>query len=154
MQMVQPLQQPTAVGPHQRSHIGHRADAKQIPGHADGFWFVQNIGNGMGQHIGQPHAGESAVRRALRGGGRMNERSHGRPLRRDRVVIGHDHLHRQTCGQFEGFPRGNTVINGDQQSHAIVVEPLHHGGIEAISLLHPRGDSGFRLSTQRGQRPQ
>ena len=54
MQMVQPLQQPTAVGLHQRSHIGHRADAKQIPGHADRFWFVQHIGNGMGQHIGQP----------------------------------------------------------------------------------------------------
>ena len=51
MQVVQPIQQPTAVGPYQRSHIGHRADAEQIPGNADGFWFVQHIGNGMGQRL-------------------------------------------------------------------------------------------------------
>ena len=51
------------------------------------------------------------------------------------------------CGQFEGL-RGNTVINGDQQTHAIVVELPHHGGI----MSYPssiREDSGFRLSTQR-----
>ena len=84
----------------------------------------------------------------------MNERGHGRPFRRDRVVIGHDHLHGQTCGQFEGFPRGNSVINGDQKPHSIVIEPLHHGGIEAISLLHPRRNRWLRLSAQRSQRPQ
>ena len=74
-------------------------------------------------------------------------------LRRDGVVIGHDHLQSQSISTLQGFSRADAVVDGHQQLDALLRQALHHGGIEAIALALPAGNRRLRFGPQTAQHP-
>ena len=64
------------------------------------------------------------------------------------MVIRDDHLHPQRLGPLQCRCCTDAVIHGGQQAHTLLMEPLHHGRIEAIALLHAAGNGGFRHAAQ------
>ena len=55
------------------------------------------------------------------------------------MVIGHDHVHAEGGGTFQGRAGTDTVVDGDQQGHPCCGETFHHGHIQSVAVIHAAG---------------
>ena len=153
MQLRQALLQPAAIHTSQRRHVGDGANAEQIQGCAQRLGVAQSLGHSSRQDVGQTHASQTAVGRARRCEGWMQQSQERWTLRRNGVVIGHDHLQAQPFSTFQGFSRADAVVDGHQQLDALLSQALHHGGIEAIALALPARNRRLGFGPQTAQHP-
>ncbi len=61
------------------------------------------------------------------------------------MVVGDDDLEAKRLGALEGFPCGDPVVDGDQQSNALSGQLLHHRDIQPIAIGLAAGDGRLRL---------
>jgi len=74
-------------------------------------------------------------------------------LGRNGVVISDDHLQPQSLSALQGFAGADAVVDSDQQLDALLRQPLHHGGIEAITLALAAGNGRLGFGPQPTQHP-
>ena len=147
------IEQPAAVDPQQRGHVGDGADAEEVEGDRLAVASSQPAAQGRGQHVGQAHSGQPPEGGAGGGDRRMEQGQMGRQLRRQGVVVRQDHLHLQGLGPLQRLPRRHAVVDRDQQGDAVGRQPLDHGGVEAIAVLLPAWDGGPRPGAEPLQNP-
>ena len=153
VQLRQTLLQPAAIDASERRHVSDGANAEQIQGCAQRLGIAQPLRHRSRQDVGQPHTRQTAIGGTGRCEGGMQQSQQRWTLGRNGVVVGNDHLQPQSLSALQGFAGADAVVDSDQQLDALLSQPLHHGGIEAIALALAAGNGRLGLGPQTTQHP-
>jgi hypothetical protein len=70
----------------------------------------------------------------------MQQGQVGRQRIGNRVVVGKDRFDAKGFGPLQGLQGRNSVVDGHQQGDPLLCQPFHHGGVEAVAVIHAAGD--------------
>ena len=152
-QLGQAVDQPAPVYPHERSHVGDRADTKQIESNLLAVGVPQALAERRRQHIGQPHPRQAPIGGSGRGALGMEQGQVRRQRIGNRVVVREDRLDAKGLGPLQGLKGRHPVVDGHQQGDPLLRQLLHHGGVEAVAVIHAAGDRRDRPGAKALQHP-
>ena len=90
-------------------------------------------------HQRERHAGAAfvAVAESAVGQVRIHQRAAHGQFFAGQVVVGDDHCHPELVRAGRGFEGGDAVVHGHDQPGALLAQPLHRGGRDAVPFAEP-----------------